>query len=190
MGRSWHYRGAALGVAAIFVTLVAACDSGPSALPARDHSQAAVDRAAATAALERQADGLAAEARARSDETPTYEGKPLWSANRKYTAQENAEYHFKRNGDVFGARTVDEFVGKAHAFVTDPPKGSLTLKRANGDILIYDAKANVFAVKTKDGAPRTMFKPDDGMAYWERQKDKERDTQSASRSSGRDSEAG
>jgi len=61
------------------------------------------------------------------------------------------------------------------------------MKRANGDTLIYDPKGNVFAVATKDGAPRTMFKPDDGMDYWRKQK--ERETQSAS-GSRRDSEAG
>ena len=32
---------------------------------------------------------------------------------------------------------------------------------------------NVFAVMSKAGAPRTMFKPDDGMAYWEQQKARE-----------------
>ena len=36
----------------------------------------------------------------------------------------------------------------------------------------YDAKANVFAVVTKDGAPRTMFKPRDGAAYWDQQKER------------------
>lgn len=188
MGWTLQFRVGALAVAAVFVTLVAACDSGPSALPARDHSQAALDKAAAAAALRGQADGLAAETRQSAEQAPTYKGKPLWSANRKYTAEENAEYHFKRNGESFGARTVNEFVGKAHAFVNDPPRGALTMKRANGDLLIYDAKANVFAVATKDGAPRTMFKPDDGMAYWNKQK--ERESQSASRSSRPDSEAG
>jgi pyocin large subunit-like protein len=49
--------------------------------------------------------------------------------------------------------------------VGHPPKGALTLTRKNGDTLFYDPKANVFAVANKDGAPRTMFKPDEGMAY-------------------------
>ena len=48
-----------------------------------------------------------------------------------------------------------------------------------GDILYYDPKGNVFAVSNKEGAPRTMFKPDDGMAYWEKQKDREARSQSA-----------
>jgi pyocin large subunit-like protein len=73
-------------------------------------------------------------------------------------------------------------VQKAHAFVGHPPKGTLTLTRKNGDILYYDPKGNVFAVASKEGAPRTMFKPDDGMAYWDKQKDREERSQQASHS--------
>jgi pyocin large subunit-like protein len=62
-------------------------------------------------------------------------------------------------------------VKKAHAFVEHPPAGTQTLTRSNGDMLFYDPKANVFAVANKTGAPRTMFKPDDGAAYWQKQKD-------------------
>ena len=47
--------------------------------------------------------------------------------------------------------------------------------RSNGDKLIYNSKTNVFAVVTKDGAPRTMFKPRDGAAYWDEQKAREAD---------------
>ncbi len=62
---------------------------------------------------------------------------------------------------------------KANAFVDSPPRGTLTLERSNGDILFYDPKANVFAVANKEGAPRTMFKPEEGAAYWEQQKTRE-----------------
>ena len=55
-------------------------------------------------------------------------------------------------------------------FVDHPPPGAQTLKRSNGDTLVYDAKTNVFAVVAKDGAPRTIFKPRDGAAYWDQQK--------------------
>ena len=38
---------------------------------------------------------------------------------------------------------------------------------------MYDrGSANVFAVVSRDGAPRTMFKPRDGAAYWQEQKDR------------------
>ena len=70
----------------------------------------------------------------------------------------------------FGARDVDDFVAKAHAFVDRPPSDVQTLTRENGDRLLYDPSANVFAVVSREGAPRTMFKPRDGAAYWTEQK--------------------
>jgi pyocin large subunit-like protein len=41
-------------------------------------------------------------------------------------------------------------------------------KAANGEILLYDADANIFGVFTNEGVPKTMFKPTDGIIYWER----------------------
>ena len=96
-------------------------------------------------------------------------GKPLWSANSRNSAQENAERLFERNGEAFGARNVDQYVDIDHAFIAEPPRGTLQLTRDNGDRLFYDPKGNVFAVATREGAPRTMFKPDDGMSYWREQ---------------------
>jgi len=101
---------------------------------------------------------------------PRYHGKPIWAANRNYSSQDNADYQFKKNGADLGAASEDDFIAKAHAFVDHPPSGAETLKRANGDTLIYDAKDNLFAVVAQDGAPRTLFKPRDGAAYWTQQK--------------------
>ena len=60
-----------------------------------------------------------------------------------------------------------------HRFVDHPPAGVLTMKRGNGDRLLYDPKANLFAVVRRDGAPRTIFKPTDRMAYWKEQQARE-----------------
>jgi pyocin large subunit-like protein len=97
----------------------------------------------------------------------------VWAANKKHTAEENAQYQFTKNGNDFKAASEGDYVAKAHAFVEHPPAGVETIDRSNGDRLIYDAKANVFAVVNKDGAPRTMFKPRDGAAYWAQQKTRE-----------------
>lgn len=101
------------------------------------------------------------------------DGAPLWSATSRVGAAENAQEKYDRNGEAFGAETVDDYVDLAHAFIAKPPAGTQTLTRNNGDRLYYDPKANVFVVATRDGAPRTMFKPDDGAAYWEQQKRRE-----------------
>jgi pyocin large subunit-like protein len=174
--------GVALGVSA--AVLLASCDNGPSAV----RGKSSADQAASPASggsddrgryADRDGSGAPAGVDHRKDQVKLVEGKPMWSPSRRYSAEENAERAFERNGEVFGARSLDQFVKKAHDFVDHPPAGTLTLTRANGDTLYYDPKGNIFAVANKDGAPRTMFKPDDGMAYWEKQKDRESHRQTA-----------
>jgi pyocin large subunit-like protein len=171
------------GLAAAGLLSLSACDrGGPEAEAAREQPEttAAADvpspDAGDASTSEREGEG---ERRASADERPDprkqpipvhEDGSPVWAANRTRTAMEAAERQFARNGDDFGASTVDAYIDKAHAFVGDPPKGTLRHTRSNGDKLFYDPKGNVFAVATSAGAPRTMFKPDDGMAYWEKQK--------------------
>ena len=163
---------AALG-GAVLLTL-SACDRGPASIPARDHGGALSAQPASAAGAAGRVGGDQREASGPPDPRATpvalVNGKPMWAANRRHTAEENAEYQFARDGADFGARNVDDYVSKAHAFVDRPPPGVLTLTRDNGDRLLYDPKANVFAVVSRDGAPRTMFKPRDGGAYWEEQK--------------------
>jgi|SRR5579871_5280340 len=101
------------------------------------------------------------------------DGKPMWAPNRNHTAEENADYQFGKNGKDFGAASEAQYVNKVHAFLDRPPAGVQKIERTNGDALLYDAKTNTFAVVTKTGAPRTMFKPRDGAAYWQQQVSRE-----------------
>ena len=162
--------------------LLTACDNGPSAVADK---QAAGTQMAANAGETSSAttyrNGDAAQEDHRRDPVPEVDGKPMWSASRKFSAQQNAQRAFDRNGQAFGADNIDEFVQKAHGFVSQPPKGTLTMTRNNGDKLFYDPKGNVFAVASRAGAPRTMFKPDEGMAYWEEQKAREAKRQASRR---------
>jgi pyocin large subunit-like protein len=172
----------ALGISAF--ALLSACDNGPSAVS----KQAAGTQMATANAPERSYNSdrgggsydNAPKVDHRKDEVAKADdGKPMWAPSKRFSAEEGAQRQFERDGEAFGTKSLDQFVKKAHAFVGHPPKGTLTLTRKNGDVLYYDPKANVFAVSNKDGAPRTMFKPDDGMAYWEKQKDREARSQSA-----------
>jgi pyocin large subunit-like protein len=166
----------ALGVSA--AALLAACDNGPSAVAGKQ--AAGTQMATAEPSAERGTNPSAAAAvDRREDPVPLVDGKPMWSASRRYSAEESARRAFERNGEAFEARTLDQFVRKAHAFVGHPPAGTETLTRANGDTLFYDPRGNVFAVATKEGAPRTMFKPDEGAAYWAEQKQAESRRQAA-----------
>lgn len=148
--------------------LLAGCDGGASAVPVKQ-AQAAGPPAGADQA----APGERRATQARIAPARAVDSKPMWSSNRRFTSRQNAERAFKRNGAAFGATTVEAFVAKAHAFVSKPPKGSQVITRANGDRLIYHPASNIFAVATREGLPRTMFKPDEGPAYWETVKARE-----------------
>jgi hypothetical protein len=183
--RFWAYAPAAAGAAVLCCLTLAACDGAPSANPARAHLGDSADRRLADAAPDGPSEraparysnavyttsGSASRSSREAADAPLFHGKPMWAANKNHTAQENADYHFKRDGDAVGATSEDDFLTKVHAFVDHPPEGVETLTRSNGDKLMYDAKANLFAVVDKDGAPRTLFKPRDGASYWRQQKD-------------------
>lgn len=179
-------------LASVAALALAGCDNGPSAV---SRKQAAGTQMAeeggrtASSTTDGSSDAGAARLDHRNDPVREVDGKPMWSASRRYSAEDNARRAFARNGAAFGADDIDAFVEKAHDFVQRPPKGTLTLTRANGDKLLYDPKGNVFAVMSRAGAPRTMFKPDEGMAYWEEQKAREARRQANRRNTRDDDEA-
>ncbi len=94
---------------------------------------------------------------------------PLWSKTRKFSPAENSHNAFDKHGQEVGAKSYEDYMAMVHHFVHEPPKGTETLTRANGDVLMFNAKSDVFAVITKTGAPRTLFRPFDGEAYWQKQ---------------------
>ena len=174
-----------VGIAALLAgaaLVLGGCDGG-SATAARDHTAGAAAPADVTVAADNghsvlnsrdNGDGADRDD-ARGQPVALVDGKPMWAANRRHTAQENANYQFQRDGADFDAHNLDDFVAKAHAFTASPPKDALSLTRSNGDKLLYDPARNIFAVVTKDGAPRTMFKPATGKAYWDQQVQRQAD---------------
>ena len=152
------------GAAVALALTVSACGDKPSAItPANQNAAGGLPATSTQASLGDPRDAP----------IPQVDGKPMWAANRKHTAQENAQYQFTKNGGDFGAGNEAEYIRRVHAFIERPPGGAETLDRSNGDRLIYDAKANTFAVVSRDGAPRTMFKPRGGASYWTQQKQRE-----------------
>lgn len=168
------------------ILALAAC-ADPASAPAREH--ASVGEAVAAAPAERRSsreedrsdrggDGRGGTREARTDDprdlpTPMRDGRPMWTATSRLTAEENAERAFEQHGAELGVRDVDAYVARAHAFLKDPPADVLTITRTNGDKLYYAPGDNLFAVAREDGAPRTLFKPDEGMAYWREQQARE-----------------
>ena len=147
------------GVLAALV--LAACDSGGSAVETRERAAAEP-----VALISAAAPGSVAE----METVP--EAKPPVTANRRETADAKIQRLYARNGGSFGAKSADDYLQKVRAFTEATPRGTETVKRPNGDTLYYQASTNTFAVIDRNGVPRTMFKPDDGPAYWAQQKER------------------
>jgi len=155
-------RRAALAVATLATLALAGCDNGPSAVETRDRTTQASDISlvAATGAVASEA--MAAETTV----------KPVLTANRRETVDAKVTRLYERNGAAFGARSPEDYLARIKAFTESPPPGVDRVRRPNGDTLFYQASTNTFAVVSRDGTPRTMFKPDDGPAYWAEQKER------------------
>ena len=150
-GRAW--------LAAVLLA-VAGCGNGGSAVETRDRSAEEAE-AGAAAASDASAPGV------RSAEA---EARPALTASRRETVDAKITRLFERNGADFGASTPQDYLRKIEAFTARPPAGTERVERPNGDLLLYQASTNTFAVVSRDGAPRTMFKPREGAAYWAEQK--------------------
>lgn len=146
------------GVAALGLS---ACDNGASAVETRDR--------AALAEEAKPEDGGPDEAAAKSA-TASAGDKPALTANRRETVDAKVQRLFERNGADFGTPTPEAYLAAITAFTARPPADAETVRRASGDVLIYQASTNTFAVVDAEGVPRTMFKPDDGPAYWAKEK--------------------
>lgn len=141
------------------VATLAGCGNGDSAVETRDRS-AEAPQALLTS-------GPAPETAA---PTAAAEAAPVLTANRRETVDAKTARLFERNGADFDTRTPEAYLAKVQAFTQRPPSGTERVERPNGDVLLYQASTNTFAVVSRDGVAKTMFKPRDGAAYWAEQK--------------------
>ena len=154
-----------LWIAGAMAALAAACGNGGSAVETRERSVEGAADAVLTAA-----GGAPAQA---GEASPAEEApKPVLTANRRETVDAKVARLFERNGADFGARSPQDYLAKVQAFTGRPPAGTDRVERPNGDVLLYQASTNTFAVVSRDGVPKTMFKPREGAAYWTEQKER------------------
>ena len=144
------------GVVFTAALALAACGNGDSAVETRDRTAEAAPVALVASAAAPAESGDAE--------------KAVITANRRETVDEKIQRLYERNGADFDARSAGDFLDKVTAFTTRPPSDVERASRPNGDTLLYQASTNTFAVVARDGTARTMFKPDDGPAYWAEQK--------------------
>lgn len=92
----------------------------------------------------------------------------IWTSTKKRTSVQNAFRHWKDHGSEFPELlNSKQYVEQSHNFFTSRDK-LLTKIRPNGEIIVYDTEVNAFGVFTNEGVPKTMFKPTDGILYYER----------------------
>ena len=146
--------------AALALLGLAACGNGGSAVETRDRA------AEGSEGVIRPAAGGGANAAEGAPER----ARPALTANRRETIDAKTARLFERNGADFGAATAADYLDKIQAFTGRPPAGTERVERPNGDVLLYQASTNTFAVVSREGVAKTMFKPRDGAAYWAEQK--------------------
>ncbi len=92
--------------------------------------------------------------------------KPIWSTTKSRSSVENAYKHWKDHCVEFPElRNSKEYLEKARELYFDPNVFNKT--RVNGEMLRYNPSTNTFGAYTKEGIPKTMFRPEDGYLYWE-----------------------
>ena len=75
--------------------------------------------------------------------------------------------YFNRHGKEFNAKTEQEYVFTAKSFFEATGDNYLQYTRKNGDVVKYNTSNNTFGIVSKDGIIRTLFKPKDGLKYFE-----------------------
>ncbi|WP_157756646.1 hypothetical protein [Plantactinospora sp. KBS50] len=86
---------------------------------------------------------------------------PIWTATKNKSAVENAYGHYKKHGAEFpDVQNSLQYVNKAKDWFNNPTGTTLTRTRGNGDVVRFDPQTDYFGVMTKDGTPRTFFRPD------------------------------
>jgi hypothetical protein len=97
------------------------------------------------------------------------EASAIWSATKNKSAVDNAFGHWsKHKGEFPELANSKQYVDAARSLAAKPPADAF-IKSRGADTLIYDKATNTFLVKGADGAPRTMFRPNDGINYWNKQ---------------------
>ncbi|MBU2895225.1 pre-toxin TG domain-containing protein [Vibrio hepatarius] len=135
----------------------AAVKTGKAAYTVAKHSDDAVDMLTASSKVH---DATRATDAALSIRNSSDKGQ-LWTNTKKKTGVENALGHWKKHGAEFPElQNAKKYVEATNNFLNHPPTGTLTKTRSNGDVVRYNEQSNTFGVMTKEGTPRTMFKPD------------------------------
>ena len=91
-------------------------------------------------------------------------GKLIWSSGKSGKPLQNLMGHWQKHKKEFSEiNNVIEYLGMARNVVKT---AQMSKTRANGEKLFYDPKTNTFVATLPDGTPKTMFRPKNGMEYF------------------------
>lgn len=83
-----------------------------------------------------------------------------WSNTKTLSSPANADAHWIKHQAEFPEFTnAGQYIKGTQDFVNNPPAGTLSRLRLDGDTVYYNPITDTFAVKSPTGAPRTMFVP-------------------------------
>ena len=74
------------------------------------------------------------------------DGKPMWAPSRRSSAEEGAQRAFERNGEAFGAHSVDQFVSRP------TPSGPAACSRSRR-VCVVSSGASPYRISTRWPAP-------------------------------------
>lgn len=84
--------------------------------------------------------------------------------------------HFEKHGAEFGRITREEYLRLACELRDAPVGGGIVeARRSDGVITRFDRRSGAFLAFNADRTLRTFFKPNDGLEYFERQLERERE---------------
>ena len=85
-----------------------------------------------------------------------------------FRSEKHLNDHYEKHGVEMGFASHEEYE-KAASAVVNNPESLHKLEKDDGDDVYYLEKTNEFVVVSTDGYIRTYFRPDAGIAYYNKQ---------------------
>lgn len=94
----------------------------------------------------------------------------IWSSKPGLNSAKNAYKHWRDHRKEFPElKSANQYVNKARQFLFNPPKGTMKKLYKSGEVAMYHRESNTFVRFNKNGLPKTMMRPKDGINYWNKQ---------------------
>ncbi len=109
-------------------------------------------------------------------DAPNKTDRPAEATNNWNGGKKNAISHYNKHKNDFPQyKNVAEYQQATLAFLKKNPSEDVRVKElGDGKKIVYESSTNTFGVRNGNGKPSTMFKPDAGESYFNKQPGKEK----------------